>query len=269
MRAVLLWAAVLSFGASAQQLTTICLPLSIPPLKAALPLFRKARVCQPIPLPGPDTAQYPIHVLAHGDGGGGLFTQAYDSLAQQIASFGFVVVAYESCWFDSSCDNGETSWLEVIKTLQYLEANPKDLPQVDWSFQTSVSGHSTGARVALMLAALRDTESYLSTTKFGSLVTPAVRATIRKIGAVIADHPDPMLDQKQNPDVQNWNVTDTPVMVITGSRDLIEPAHAAWQDFVRMCTPDKLYLNIVNGTHMAARSPIVGHPEGEWMALFL
>ena len=59
-------------------------------------------------------------------------------------------------------------------------------------------------------------------------------------------------------------------MVVTGSEDYIEPATAAWQqDFTRMCTRDKVYLNVVNGTHMFNRSPLAGHPEGAWIAQFL
>jgi hypothetical protein len=99
-----------------------------------------------------------------------------------------------------------------------------------------------------MLAAIRDNASYLATTPQAPLLTPAVRATVGRIIAVIANHPDPMTDPRhraatprqpphnppfhpcrQNPDIAHWNVTATAVMVVTGSRDYIEPTHSAWQ----------------------------------------
>jgi len=70
-----------------------------------------------------------------------------------------------------------------------------------------------------MIAAIRDNPDYLVGTEDAHLLTEDVRETIGKIGAVIADHPDPMLDPKQNPDILHWNVTRMPVMVITGSKE--------------------------------------------------
>jgi len=218
---------------------------------------------------------FPASRRAHGNGGGGSFLAAYDSLQEQIASYGFVVAAFASCWFDSACDQGESQWLETVKTIQYLEENNTvgAISSIDFSKPFSVSGHSTGARDALMLAAIRDTPAYLaSDPKLSALLTPAVRAIIDRIQCVVADHPDPMLgprSARQNPDIPHWNVTSTPVMVVTGSFDYIEPRLSAWLDFASMSTPNKLYLNIRRATHMYARSPIIGHPEGPWIAHYL
>ena len=38
-----------------------------------------------------------------------------------------------------------------------------------------------------------------------------------KIGAIVGDHPDPMMDEKQNPDIPNYKIDKTPVFIITGS----------------------------------------------------
>ena len=52
-----------------------------------------------------------------------------------------------------------------------------------------------------------------------------------KISAVVGDHPDPMSDPKLNPDVTNFKITKTPVLIITGSKDTLEPKNSSWEDF--------------------------------------
>jgi hypothetical protein len=103
------------------------LDVPIPTLKQSQSKYRMARVCQPTsssrPKVSKDPLRFPLHIWAHGNGGGGRFLAAYDSLQEQIASYGFVVAAFASCWFDSACDQGESQWLETVKTIQYFEEN--------------------------------------------------------------------------------------------------------------------------------------------------
>lgn len=199
-----------------------CATVKIPTLKRA----KTALVCHP------DTsAQYPLHLLAHGDFGGGLALDSYKPLAKQIASYGFCVVAYASCAIDNFCDNGEASFVEAIKTIQYLEQNSTKVPAVNLTMPYSASGHSTGARVVLMLAAIVDNPQYLQSTKYASLLTPEVRRSVSKIKAVVADHADPMYDLKQDPDFGHFNITKMPVMIVTGTNDRIEPLLSGWKDF--------------------------------------
>ena len=142
---------------------------------------------------------------------------------------------------------------------------------IDYTVPYSVAGHSTGARVALMLAAIRDDPTYMDNTKYAALLTPHLRETVSKIGVAIGDHPDPMMRNADKGGPPHWgrSVSHMPVMIVTGSRDYIEPSGSGWRDFSLMTTRDKLFLNIINGTHMFDRSPLEGHPEGPWMARYL
>jgi len=195
--------------------------------------------------------------------------RAYTSLLKQIASFGFVVTAFESCAFDAFCHNGESQFLEIVKTLHFFESNPTVAP-VDMTKPYSASGHSTGARAVLMLAAVVDNADYLASTQFVN-ISVGERAVLAKIACVVGDHPDPMSDPAQNPDILHYNrsAEGVPTMLVTGTGDLIEPAHAAWQDFTMMETlRSKVYLNGLGWTHMGEQSPMSSHPEGPFIAYF-
>ena len=80
-----------------------------------------------------------------------------------------------------------------------------------------------------------------------------------------------MGDPKRDPNAKEWPgaVTRTAAMVVTGSRDYIEPRNSAWADFLALATPVRVFLDVENSTHMFADSPVTSHPAGKWMALFL
>jgi len=238
-----------------------CNTLPVPGLTAFVPLFRTARICYP-----KAEGTFPLHLFAHGDwGGGAFFWLGYSGLQEQLASYGFVVPAYLSCWFDIECSNGQASFLEALKTLTFLERHPNIAP-VDWTKPYSASGHSTGGRAVLMLAALRDNPAFLDNTTFASEVTPDMRTALVKLKAAIADHPDPMYDEKQNPDIPNFRITETPVFVITGSADYwIEPQGSAWRDFQMISSPDKVFINVHGAGHL---EPNLYHSEGPFVAFF-
>mmetsp|Transcript_111658 Transcript_111658/g.360334 ORF Transcript_111658/g.360334 Transcript_111658/m.360334 type:complete len:265 (-) Transcript_111658:310-1104(-) len=133
----------LAFAAYAEdgQYEVRCNTLPVPGLTAFVPLFRTARICYP-----KAEGTFPLHLFAHGDwGGGAFFWLGYSGLQEQLASYGFVVPAYLSCWFDIECSNGQASFLEALKTLTFLERHPNIAP-VDWTKPYSASGHSTGLR---------------------------------------------------------------------------------------------------------------------------
>jgi hypothetical protein len=102
-----------------------------------------------------------------------------------------------------------------------------------------VGGHSTGARVSLMVGSLVDAyigpnikPLYLKGTKEAEGLTNDMINILPKIKAIVADHPDPMMDPKQNPDVKNYKIDKTPVFIITGNQDTwIERPNGSWDDF--------------------------------------
>ena len=100
----------------------------------------------------------------------------------------------------------------------------------DYSLPYVVGGHATGARVALMIGALVDSYQgagkaplYLKGTKAGKGLTADMIAVLPKIKAIVGDHPDPMSDSTKNPDPNNYKIDKTPVFIITGTADYVEP----------------------------------------------
>ena len=180
-----------------------CTTLSIPTLEGD---SKSALICYPTTaLATAATAAlsaapkaYPLHVFAHGNGGGSVMVHAYTPLLKELASFGFVVAAYESCPIDSHCYNGESQFIEAIKTMRFFVDNPAAVPAapVNLSLPFSVSGHSTGARAALMLAAAADDPAYLANMSGTAAGIPRLnasdRAILGRIASVVGDHPDPM-----------------------------------------------------------------------------
>eukprot|EP00656_Telonema_subtile_P015930 TRINITY_DN18385_c0_g1_i1.p1 TRINITY_DN18385_c0_g1~~TRINITY_DN18385_c0_g1_i1.p1 ORF type:complete len:377 (+),score=50.49 TRINITY_DN18385_c0_g1_i1:106-1131(+) len=237
-----------------------CHTVNIPNLTAVLPTYRSARTCYP----STPNLTFSTHLLIHGDAGGGPFGFAYHGLQEQIASFGFVVPFFSSCFVDQECHNGESYFVEAARTLRYFENHPDEAP-INFELPYSVSGHSTGARAALMIAAIVDTPEYLMNTSFAADLTVELRTTLSKVKAVIADHPDPMYDPKQNPDIPHWRITQTPVLIITGSEDKIEPTESAWRDFMTIQAPNKVFIDIHGASHL---QPIEAHPEGPYLAYF-
>eukprot|EP00405_Crypthecodinium_cohnii_P042331 CAMPEP_0206562128 /NCGR_PEP_ID=MMETSP0325_2-20121206/22042_1 /ASSEMBLY_ACC=CAM_ASM_000347 /TAXON_ID=2866 /ORGANISM="Crypthecodinium cohnii, Strain Seligo" /LENGTH=393 /DNA_ID=CAMNT_0054064235 /DNA_START=68 /DNA_END=1246 /DNA_ORIENTATION=- len=242
----------------------------IPGLRSILPFLNLARICYPTVSTAngsrDETAVFPLHLFAHGDAGGGAFFYlGYGSLQHELASHGFVVPAYLSCWFDSECNNGQESFLEALKLLDFMEQNPTLAP-VDWSKSYSASGHSTGGRVVLMLASIRDNPAYLANTSIAPLIKPSYRRSLQKLRAVIGDFPDPMYNVQQNPDIANFRITETPVFIITGSNDYwIEPSSSGWADFMMTDSKNKVFICMHGAGHL---EPTMYHSEGPFIAYF-
>jgi hypothetical protein len=238
---------------------------------------------------------WPLHLFAHGDGQGMIVTEervervqnyfeddvrhgllraaivpdrqalaAYFQLVRTVASYGLFVIAYNSCEDDRNCHDGQLSFLEALEALAFVRAEPSLASHIDLARPYSASGHSTGGRVVLMLAALRDVPSYLSAAPdVARLVADDHRQMLAQLGAVAALHPDQM-DATEwqvvghpdplNPDVANFNVTSMPVLVVTGERDFVEPPFSAWKLFDSLATPQKVFLNLANHTHNSVLS---------------
>lgn len=202
-----------------------------------------ARICYPL------SGSYSLFLFAHGDASGGyLFEEFYHELQVQMAGQGFVVASYLSCWFDVGCDNGRGSFLEALKLIEHLKHVPRRY-NLNTSLPFTVSGHSTGGRVALVLGAMKDSADYLVSVGSRYDITPSMKESLRNIAAVVAYHPDPMDSPSLNPDVHTYGITRTPVFVLTGTRDTVEPWGSAWDDFERVGSQDKIFVNTDGASH--------------------
>jgi len=255
-------------------LSTACEFVPIPTLAGR---YKTALTCYPLSDESNGTTNntYPLHIFAHGNFAGGTRgLNSYKGYLQEIASFGFVVIGFASCPIDSVCHNGQTYMVEALKTVTYLEDHPNLNPHipVDLRLPYSASGHSTGGRTVLMLAAARDNSKYLQSPAIMDFINLTVRdrRILRKIVAVAGDHPDPMYDHDLNPDVEQYNITLTPTMIVTGTRDTTytigEPSYSAWGDFLMMPhLTNKVFLNVAGAYHT---QPLGSHSEAKYIAYF-
>ena len=259
------------------------------------PFNRAAVVCYPAQRTGP----LPLHVYSHGDmmlllneaDRERYFQRASDgrllldpkqhhpvfAYLRQLAEFGFAAVAHLSCEY--GCQYGSANFLDVLEVFLHFEGTGAAhlAGLVNHSAPYSVSGLSAGSRAVMILAALRDTPSYLSAAPaLASRIRPAHRATIARIGAVIAFHPDSMfevapsplqteMDGKMygvradgslrypypfNPDIGHYQVGSMPMLFVTGTDDMIQPLGSAWSSaFAPLSTPDRVFLNVAGAKH--------------------
>ena len=249
-------------GVGVTEVKVKCKNVYMPELTAPTKFYRYSRICYP-----DDGKKYPLHFFGHGDFGGGPFSFAYHGLVNDIASRGLVVSMYLSCAIDQMCDNGNGSFLEILKSMTFLETNTgwwND--KIDFDAGYSASGHSTGGRAVLMLAGLIDNPTkYLANTKYATIITNEQRKSIQKFQAIIGDHPDPVYLPGFKSDMDNFVVDKTPVMIVTGSEDHIEPELSAWKDFETITSPSKVYVDMLGSGHLG---PLLGHKEGPYIAYF-
>ena len=255
-----------STDATAGGVEVKCELLPVPSAIAIFSRYRSARICAPVVIDDDEHGnKLPLHLFAHADLGGSVMALAYNRILEQIAARGFVVAAYLGCAIDSFCNNGEASFLEMFKTVAALKNSSEWSSRIDWKSLYSMSGHSTGARSVLQVAALRDSPQYMSASPLAKYLTPAVRAEIAHVGAVVSNHPDDMLDASLNPDCNDFAISKTPMLIITGSNDRIEPTGSAWGDFEKISSPDRVYVDVRGADHS---EPIESHRLGNFTALF-
>ena len=247
------------YHAPARSADVVCSTVNVGTLTAILPRYRAVRLCWPAAKASSTTLganqRWPLHVFAHGDFAGAFLASGYFALQERIAAQGFAVAMYLSCAFSPlQCEGGRSSFFEVLNVFTHLEARRGWWDDViDPSRPWSASGHSTGGRAVLMIAALKDEPRYLEGTGLAPRITPAHWAALGKLGAVAATHPDEMmLSLAVNPDVGRWKgaIRSTAVMVITGTADWVEPPGSAWRAFEAVASTDKLFVNLQNATHM-------------------
>jgi len=204
-------------------------------------------------------------------------------MLMDIASYGFVVAAYRSCiWVVPgnpdypACDNGRVDYLEALKVIHFFAQDPAanvDLAPVDMSQQVSVGGHSGGGRVALQVAAVRDTPAYLQGTPSAEVLDRddgALRKAAQRVGAAVALYADDMRDTISNPDVEGFtnSIKTTPVFVITSSDDFGLTNGAGWWDFTNVGTASKIFIDLRDKSMQGHMEPIEVGSDGPWVALF-
>jgi len=174
----------------------------------------------------------------------------YAPVLKRLAGFGFVVAAYESCQDshdnNNICDGGRASYLEVLKIIDHFFTNADEL-QVDVLKAVSVAGHSTGARVALMVAAVADSPTYANFIH----MPPKYESAAAKVGAGVSFNPDPMYADNLNPSVKGFvgAISKTPFLIFTGTEDDLEDSHSAWLNFQMVSARHKAFVDIEGATH--------------------
>ena len=96
----------------------ICEDLAIPTLEGWFP---KAKVC--CPESDGSGKRYPLQVHQHGDGGGGIFMWLNNKIYKEMASEGVCILGPYSCPVNTFCDSGFKNYLEILKSLVYVEDN--------------------------------------------------------------------------------------------------------------------------------------------------
>lgn len=251
---------------TAQDSEITCQDVSIPTLIAKLDRYKAARMC--CPASSNVQEMFPLIFFQHGDGGGGAALVTYQALFDSIAlTASACVVAPYSCAFDAECDNGQLSFLEVLKTEAFLRSHRDLNLPIDLSQPYSVAGHSTGARATLMLASLRDNPTYMQSYLKQNNVSLDI-AQLQRFRSFFADFADPMYDPNQNPDIPGYVVT-APVFILTGTRDYIEPLDSGWKVFNMSRAPgvSKFFLNVDGIGHLEPIHPN-GQREGPLIAIF-
>jgi hypothetical protein len=258
-----------------------CERVKIPSLRAEVEYFRSAIACYPV---NPQSAPLPLHMYGHGDGEFAMHPDSEKKEAihmrqfyylAQVASRGYFVVAHLSCVFscgrgvpdESGIDSpfakeiypGQSDFLEILETVVHFESDPKYSSMIDMNASYTASGFNTGARAVLQIAALRDTPEYMRVQApyIYERINARHLAVVRKVASVAALHPDAMYSYRINPDILYFEVSKTPVLVVTGTEDVTEPRDSAWRVFDKLITtPNKIFANFEGRGH--AISP--GYP---------
>lgn len=241
----------------------------VPVLTALISTDKAVRLCWPTT--DNERKLWPLHLLLHGDFGGGLFSFPYYGLQEHIASQGFAVAFPLSCaWSPFECNGGNGAFVDVLQLLCWFEAQSDHWWHrvIDSRVPYTATGHSTGGRAVLMLAALRDSPEYLANSpELTGQITSKHRAALQKLVAVAGYHADDMLLPSYNPDVEGYRTTATAVFILTGSRDTIEPNRSGWHDFAALETPDKIFVDVQGAGHLAPLHP-AAHLAAPFLAAF-
>jgi len=184
---------------------------------------------------------FPFVSFAHGTGGGSLLT--YLSDLNEVASYGFIVVAPQSCPV-LECSSG--FYYDQLATIEDCAVNRHlhpALASADFS-KTGVFGHSMGA-----MATVRSAED--------------ANAAPFKVRAAVSQHTclDPVMDASL--------ITKVPVLYIAGQKDTICPPLYSQAFFNTTVAARKAYFEIAGASHFEPCDGQGALRELEPTALFL
>jgi len=181
------------------------------------------------PTPKSATEKFPFLVFMHGmTAGGAEVPLGYTGMNEAVASWGFIIVAPESCRL-RYCRN---FYKDGVHTLQACEKNTtihSSLETADFS-HVGVFGHSMGGDATVHLANNPDGATFL---------------------AAIAMHPSTFMEDSSS------GVT-IPLWYTTGSIDSIVKPAGVIKSYGKDPTKPKVIAEVINATHF---EPTVGHPQ--------
>jgi len=163
-----------------------------------------------------------------------------EAASSALASWGFVVVAPESCVPPSGWSCLDTLWRDQLHVIDAGRANSSlhlGFAAANFS-RTGVVGHSYGADATVTAATTSD----------------------RGVAAAVALHPAH--------DANAANIT-VPTMVITGSDDLICPAKDAVFVYREISARPKILLELKGGTHLEPCMPLGRNRMSPSFTMFL
>jgi hypothetical protein len=186
------------------------------------------------PTNGSSTDTFPVIAYAHGALGGGDLIAAYDTHFKQLASYGFIVVAPDSC--NLGCIGGGQGWplfqFEQTRAVDFAKKTT-DAPwnqQINWKNGVLFAAHSMGG-TALVL------NTYSDVVKKYNIVAAA-----NQHGFSFGSDP---------------SLTVIPTIVFTGTADVIVPPAITKGTYEKTITKPKAFRNEEGIGHLEMLEPDV------------
>lgn len=186
------------------------------------------------PSNGTSTDRFPLIVYAHGASAGGLIMAGYNVHFSSLASYGFVIIAPDSCML--GCAGGplhggwKTFRFEQIRALEFAKAQTSTTwgKIIDWSHGVAIAGHSMGG-TSLVLNSAKDVAT-----------TYDIKATAVQHGFAIGT---------------DYTEISVPTMVFTGTNDSIVFPAITKQIYTGDPTIPKAYRNQEGVGHLEMMIP--------------
>jgi len=185
-----------------------------------------------LPKPGDET--FPVIAFGHGWGVDGPYVgPSYSKLLTTIASFGFIIIAPESCSENIYCttfDQDLYRALDFAKNASTPGSINGTVPRTPWRHadvsRLGIAGHSMGGDAAAISAGM------------------SVDRKRHNISAVVALNPGCMFDG-----IPVGADVDTPIMYTTGAEDTVVLPAVVWTTFLSTHYKPRVFANTLHGSH--------------------